>query len=47
MYNICTCMVGLLFEAHLFRSIEKDKECAYDHTLIDDSTAQGVDKEKL
>ena len=25
--------------------MEEDKECDYDHTLIDDSSAQGGDKE--
>ncbi len=44
-YNICTCMVGSLIEAHLFGSMEEDEECDYDHTLIDDSSAQGGDKE--
>jgi hypothetical protein len=38
-------MVELLIEAHLFGRIEEDKECDYDHTLIDDSSAQGGDKE--
>ena len=47
MYNICTCIIGLLIEAHLFRSIEEDHECAYDHTLIDFSSAQGGDKGKI
>ena len=38
-------MVGLLIKAHLFGSMEEDEECGYDHTLIDDSSAQGGDKE--
>ena len=38
-------MVGSLIEAHLFGSMEEDEECDYDHTLIDDSSAQGGDKE--
>ena len=29
----------------LFGSMEEDEECDYDHTLIDDSSAQGGDKE--
>jgi hypothetical protein len=36
-------MVGLLIKAHLFGSMDED--CGYDHTLIDDSSAQGGDKE--
>jgi hypothetical protein len=40
-------MVGLLIEAHLFKSVEENEECAYDHTLIDGSSAQGGDKGKL
>ena len=44
-YDICTCMVGSLIEAHLLRSIEADEECDYDHTLINDSSTQGGDKE--
>jgi fructose/tagatose bisphosphate aldolase len=28
-----------------FESMEKDEECGYDHTLFDDSSAQGGDKE--
>jgi hypothetical protein len=47
-YNICTCMVGSLIEAHLFESMdEHEVEYDYDYTLIDDSSAQGDDKEKL
>ena len=38
-------MVGSLIEAHLFGSMEEDEGCDYDHTLIDDSSAQGGDKE--
>jgi hypothetical protein len=38
-------MVGSLIEAHLFGSMNEDEECDYDHTLIDDSNAQGGDKE--
>ena len=36
-------MIGPLIEAHLFGSME-DEECDYDHTLIDDSSAQGKEK---
>ena len=47
-YNICTCMARSLIEAHLFESMDEDEdEYDYDHTLIDDSSAQGDDKEKL
>ena len=38
-------MVELLFEAHLFESMEADEECDYDHTWIDDSSAQGGNKD--
>ena len=38
------CMIGSLIEAHVFGSMEEDK-CDYDHTLIDDSKAQGGDKD--
>ena len=38
-------MVGSFIEVHLFESMEKDEEWDYDHTLIDDSSAQGSDKE--
>ena len=38
-------MRGSLIEAHLFGSMEEDEECEYDHTLIDDSSVQGGDKE--
>ena len=38
-------MIGSLVEAQLFESMEEDEECDYDHTLIDDSSAQGGDKE--
>ena len=44
-YNICTCMVGSLIEAQLFGSMEKDEESDFDHTLIDDPSAQGGGKE--
>ena len=40
-YNICTCMVGSLIEAHIFGNMEEDEGCDYDHTLIDSSSAQG------
>ena len=40
-YNICTCMVESLIEAHLSGSMEEDEECDYDQTLIHDSSAQG------
>ena len=38
-------MVGSLIKAHLYRNMEEDEECDYDHTLIDDSSAQGANKE--
>ena len=38
-------MVGSFFEAHLFRIMQDGEECDYDHTLIDDFSAQGGDKE--
>ena len=38
-------MVRSLIEARLFGSMEDDKECDYDHTLIDDSGAQDGGKE--
>ena len=34
-------MVESLFKAHLLGSIEEDKKCDYDHTLVEDSSAQG------
>ena len=34
-----------LIKDHLFGSMNEDEECDYDHTLIDDSSAQGGDKE--
>ena len=37
-------MVGSFIEAHLFGSNRED-ECKYDHKFIDDSSAQGGDKE--
>ena len=40
-------MVGSLIGAHLFRSMEEDKECDYNYKLINDSSAQGGDKGKL
>ena len=46
-YNICTCMVGSLIEAHLFGGMEEDEECDYDRTLIDYSSAQGGDKSNI
>ena len=30
---------------YLFGSMKEDEECDYDHTLIDDSSTQGGDKE--
>ena len=45
LYNICNCMVESLLEPHLFESMEEDEECNYDHIWIDDSSAQGGDKE--
>ena len=38
-------MIGSLIEAHLFGSMNEDKEHDYDYMLIDDSSAQGGDKE--
>ena len=38
-------MVGSLIEGHLFGCMEEDEDCDNDHTLIDDSSAQGGDKE--
>ena len=38
-------MVGSFIEAHWFGSMEEDEECDYDHTLIDDPSAQGGDEE--
>ena len=40
-------MVGLfaLIDDHLFGNMEEDEECDHNHTLIDDSSAQGGDKE--
>ena len=32
-------MIGSLIEAHLFKSMQEDEECDYQHTLIDDSNA--------
>ena len=40
--QLCTCMGGSLIEDHLFGSMDEDEECDYDHTLIDDSSAQVV-----
>ena len=37
-------MVGSLVKARLFGSMEEDEECDYDHTSIDDSSAQDGDK---
>ena len=37
--------LGHFFEAHLFRIMQDGEECDYDHTLIDDFSAQGGDKE--
>ena len=37
-------MVGSLIEVHLFWSMKEDEECDYDHTLIDDSSAQDGDR---
>ena len=39
-------MVGSLIEADLFGSMKEDEECSNDHTLIDDSSAQGADREQ-
>ena len=38
-------MVRSLIEVQLFSNMNKDEECDYDQTFIDDSSAQG-DKEK-
>ena len=35
----------VLIEAHLDGSMEEDEGCDHDHTLIDESSAQGGDKE--
>jgi hypothetical protein len=35
----------VFIEAHLDGSMKEDEECGYDHTSIDDSSAQGGDKE--
>ena len=43
--TICTCILGSFIEAHLFGSMEEHEECDYDHTLIDDPSAQGGDEE--
>jgi hypothetical protein len=40
-------MVGSLIEAHLFGGMEENKECDYDGTLIDYSSAQGGDKSNI
>ena len=37
-------MLGSLIKTYLFGSIKMNEECDYDHTLIDDSSAQGGDK---
>jgi hypothetical protein len=37
-------MIGSLVDAGLFGSMEEDEECDYDHTSIDDSSAQDGDK---
>ena len=37
-------MVGSLIEARLFGSMEEDEECDYDHTWINDYSAQGDEK---
>ena len=34
-----------LHEARIFESMEEDEERVYDHTLMDDSSAQGGAKE--
>ena len=44
-YNICTCIIGSLIEAHLFEGMEQNEECDCDHTLIDVSSVEGSDKE--
>lgn len=46
-HNLCYCMVESLIEAHLFGNMEEDKGCDYDLTSIDNSNAQGDDKEKF
>ena len=38
-------MLGSLVKTYLFGSMKKNEECDYDDTLIDDSSAQGGDKE--
>ena len=32
-YNICTCTLGSLIEAHLSGSMKEGEECDYDHTF--------------
>jgi len=39
-------MVGSLIEVLLFGSMKEDEECDYDHTLVNDSSAQGGHKTK-
>ena len=36
---------GSFIEASLLGNMKEDEQCDYDHTLIDDSSAQGGDKE--
>jgi hypothetical protein len=43
--NIRTWYGRVSYEAYLFRNMEKDEECDYDLTWIDDFSAQGGDKE--
>ena len=38
-------MIGSLIEAHLFASMKEVEGRDYEHTLIDDSSVQGGDKE--
>ena len=38
-------MVGSLIEGSIIGSMKEDEERDYDHTLIDDSSAQGGDKD--
>ena len=44
-YNICTCMARSIIQARLFESVKEDEELDYDHTLVDDCSAQGDNKE--
>ena len=38
-------MLGLIIKYRFFDDVQEDEDCDYNHTLIDDSNAQGGDKE--